>query len=73
MSLEFASYKVKGLLAKNKRRQRELAKYLKCDEATLSKELNEGIRMTANKLIKIAEFFKVPMTDLLEETAPKKK
>lgn len=73
MGLEFSPCKVKYLLAKNKRRQRQLAKYLKCDETTLSKELNEGTRMTANKLQQIAEFFKVPITDLMEETAPKKK
>ena len=59
--------KIKGLMREHGETQAELAKYLGCSTTAVVNYLNGKTEMKAVDVFKIADKYKVPITDLVEE------
>lgn len=64
----FAPYKIKALLAKQGKRQKDLAGFVGISGNNLSRQLCGKVRIQADTLAKIADFFQVRIDELYEET-----
>ena len=59
--------KIKGLMREHGETQAELAKYLGCSTTSVVNYLNGKTEMKAVDFFKIADKYKVPITDLVEK------
>jgi len=58
--------KLKGKLAQESIKQKDLAKYVGISENIVSKKLNEGLPFKAMQIIRICKFAKIPIDELSE-------